>query len=216
MSVEDSNAELPRVFRACISYLTQPSALAEEGLFRVPGSVKQINYISKCYKEGAEFDLTASCQDPNNVAGLLKLELKATLPERQLAGHDLGEVMGNGGDDEAIKATLAELPLSMQVLLCGIFRLFEKITLNKEKNKMGADQLAVSVGPTLLPNMVTTARLAIVRKLVEQWKDIFTEEVVEKSSMLLEKPTETGVLPPETADVETDVGIDGKKKCTIL
>lgn len=163
--------------------------------------------------------------------------LQATLPKRQLAGHDLGEVMGNGGDDEAIKATLAELPLSMQVLLCGIFRLFEKvvllyflllfflerlishsqqITLNKEKNKMGADQLAVSVGPTLLPNMVTTARLAIVRKLVEQWKDIFTEEVVEKSSMLLEKPTETGVLPPETADVETDVGIDGKKKCTIL
>ena len=71
----------PNLVHACINYLSQPNALKEEGLFRVPGDATIIRKYHAAYLEAAPnyASLQQSIMeelDPNNISGLLKLHLR--------------------------------------------------------------------------------------------------------------------------------------------
>ena len=76
-----STAPNPNLIQACIDYLSQPEALKEEGLFRVPGDATIIRKYHLAYMEAAP-NYTLLQQgimkelDPNNISGLLKLHLR--------------------------------------------------------------------------------------------------------------------------------------------
>ena len=71
----------PNLVQACIDYLSQPNALKEEGLFRVPGDATIIRKYHSAYLEAAPNYALLQQNimeelDPNNISGLLKLHLR--------------------------------------------------------------------------------------------------------------------------------------------
>ena len=71
----------PNLIHTCIDYLSQPKALKEEGLFRVPGDATIIRKYHSAYLEAApnySFLKQSIMEelDPNNISGLLKLHLR--------------------------------------------------------------------------------------------------------------------------------------------
>ena len=76
-----STAPNPRLIQTCIEYLSQPKALKEEGLFRVPGDATIIRKYHAAYLEvSPNYALLQQNimeeLDPNNISGLLKLHLR--------------------------------------------------------------------------------------------------------------------------------------------
>jgi len=69
---------VPMLVRRCIEYLLPRKAMETEGIFRVPGNLKEMKDLkTRCEREG---DVNLSvCRDPLTVAGLLKLYFRETL-----------------------------------------------------------------------------------------------------------------------------------------
>ena len=84
------NSPNPNLVQVCIEYLTQPQALKEEGLFRVPGDASIIRKYHAAYVNESEPNYPLLRQsimeelDPNNITGLLKLHMR----ERPLFSMD--------------------------------------------------------------------------------------------------------------------------------
>lgn len=71
----------PNLIQACIDYLSQPKALKEEGLFRVPGDATIIRKYHLAFLEVSPNYASLKQNimeelDPNNISGLLKLHLR--------------------------------------------------------------------------------------------------------------------------------------------
>lgn len=80
----------PNLVEVCIEYLSQPKALKEEGLFRVPGDASIIRKYHSAYVNESVPNYQLLRQtimdelDPNNITGLLKLHMR----ERPLFSMD--------------------------------------------------------------------------------------------------------------------------------
>lgn len=78
MSSTTPNSNL---INACIEYLSQPKALKEEGLFRVPGDATSIRKYHLAFMDAepnyAQLQQSITEElDPHNITGLLKLHLR--------------------------------------------------------------------------------------------------------------------------------------------
>ena len=68
--------ELPSVVYRCIEYLDAKNAINEEGIFRLSGSLTEIQKLKERFNTEGDVDLLSGMYDVHAIAGLLKLFLR--------------------------------------------------------------------------------------------------------------------------------------------
>ena len=79
-------APLPLPWLASVGYLLDPRALSDVGLFRVPGSKKEVDDLLAALQPNANprVDALKGCFDPNAVASLIKRLMVDSTPRQPL------------------------------------------------------------------------------------------------------------------------------------
>lgn len=141
------------ILDACLEKLHEEDSLATVGIIRIPG---QKDVITRCLDD---FDnavpVSFATSDPLDVAGVLKKYLMS-LPET-LATAGLWESVKGldfegdiAGSLSAVKAALAKLPPPHLSCMRKLFTWFDKLQERAEVNKMTANAITISIGPTIL------------------------------------------------------------------
>jgi len=132
------------VFDTTEALLTTPGALESEGLFRISASKSALERLKGEYNAGHYVSLTD--EDPNVIAGLLKLwlrELPEPLIPQKMSVRFSSE---KSGGIVAMKRLVYELPRLNRLCLHRIMEVAYNTSLKKDVNKMDAGNLAIVFG----------------------------------------------------------------------
>lgn len=136
---------IPTVVSNCLSELFE-RGIEEEGLFRISGSILQIQELRKSYDKGEKPNLKD--QQIHNISGLLKLFF------RELQDHMFGNLaseidrlakQGIETSEDAIMNILLELPSSKIKTLSLVFDLLLKIDENSKVTLMNTSNLSMLI-----------------------------------------------------------------------
>ncbi|ORY05963.1 RhoGAP-domain-containing protein [Basidiobolus meristosporus CBS 931.73] len=164
----DEQCPVPAVVIRCIEYL-DCNGLNEVGLYRVPGSTKDVTRLKAIFDEGNDMDLLDSDENPNAAATLLKMYLRelpdpiitqgllpnfnACLP--QTAGLSHEERLKLMENVPAKLARVAEqLPEANYHLLHWLMSHLARLDFYNTQNKMTVSNLGLIFCPTLLISSV--------------------------------------------------------------
>jgi len=155
---------VPHVVDQATNYLK--SYVHEEGLFRLSGSVNQINHLKNLYDSGDVVHLTHDNPNygPHEIACLLKLFFRS-LPEplftfKRYRVYLEVQADANTTDEEKLqvyKAFIKALPEGNRNVLQTLLDLLYLVASNSDKNLMKTSNLATIFGPCLLSNPVDVA-----------------------------------------------------------
>jgi hypothetical protein len=154
----DQPQGIPRVVWMCINYLD--NELDTEGLFRVPGSFREIALLRSAAETGC-VDILAGCPYAHTVTGLVSSFFR-DLPD-PLIINDLYEsfvgvaLIPEHEKDLMLRSLIKQLPPANIRLLRAFLALLYRVHNNSGQNKMTASNLGLVFGPTLLrpPNNTT-------------------------------------------------------------
>ena len=152
---------------ACI----ETQGLDEEGIFRVSGSVPEMNQVYSMLQSGQFPDMDL-VRDVNVVASLLKRFFRE-MPEQMFAPRpDAPPVPAAGGANQVdyLRALLESLAAEKRKALYALFRLLVKINANRRENMMDSGNLAIVFSPTLGTSQ------AVVCGLIDHFDDVFAPE----------------------------------------
>jgi hypothetical protein len=147
---------------AAIGYLLDPRALEDVGIFRVPGSTKEVNelFVSLEARNNPDVIALKDCWDPNAVASLIKrmmLESNPRVPLSSAQAAQIARQWQSAPDDvHAVEALVAKLPDLNFSVLFSVFYLFDAV-LREEKNRMDSNALGVSIGLSLFAGFSSNA-----------------------------------------------------------
>eukprot|EP01104_Vermistella_antarctica_P018438 TRINITY_DN6828_c0_g1_i1.p1 TRINITY_DN6828_c0_g1~~TRINITY_DN6828_c0_g1_i1.p1 ORF type:complete len:780 (+),score=183.52 TRINITY_DN6828_c0_g1_i1:167-2506(+) len=152
---QDEIYPVPYVVHRCIEYLEKDDRLKQEGIFRQSGQKTVLDRFKIAFDQGKDIDLE-TCDDPNCIAGLLKLffrELSEPLLTTPLYRQfiDLGEDAPQ--EDELVqglRSLVRQLPATNYATTHTLFTFLTKVADLCEENKMTAENLATVFGPNLL------------------------------------------------------------------
>lgn len=153
---------LPLPWVAAIGYLLDPRALEDVGIFRVPGSTKEVNelFVSLEARNNPDVIALKDCWDPNAVASLIKrmmLESNPRVPLSSAQAAQIARQWQSAPDDvHAVEALVAKLPDLNFSVLFSVFYLFDAV-LREEKNRMDSNALGVSIGLSLFAGFSSNA-----------------------------------------------------------
>lgn len=147
----DQPQGIPRVVWICINFLD--NELRTEGLFRVPGSFREITQLRIAVEAGC-VDILSGCPCAHTVAGLVSSFFR-DLPEPLIVYslfENFLEVVPLSERDKAptLRRLISQLPTANTKLLRAFLALLYRIQLNSAQNKMTAGNLGLVWGPTLL------------------------------------------------------------------
>ena len=159
---------VPTLVEACCAFVEE-EGIAKEGIYRLSGSKADIDARRKLYNRG-RLIVSESSTDPHELAGFLKLWLRSTpdpvIPAamyREFAA--LVESPGTGNGDDGPSDDIGPTDptvLRLKELVQRMTPLYHRFTLNRvichltkiaaaeERNRMGAQNLAMVMGPNLL------------------------------------------------------------------
>ncbi|GFT48615.1 rho GTPase-activating protein 44 [Nephila pilipes] len=145
--------EIAIVIETCICWLLE-SAMEEEGLFRIGGSMIKIKKMKSAFDAGFHH-LIEEERDPHNVAGILKLYLRS-LPEPlltyQLYDQWMEAAMEPDHDTRlrSLWSVVNSLPETHLKNLRYLIKFLAKLCQNSDINKMSVQNVAIVIGPNLI------------------------------------------------------------------
>uniref|UniRef100_A0AAQ4Q0L2 Rho GTPase activating protein 4b n=1 Tax=Gasterosteus aculeatus aculeatus TaxID=481459 RepID=A0AAQ4Q0L2_GASAC len=151
--IQSSGQQIPVVVESCIRFINL-HGLHHEGIFRVPGSQREVNHIRDAFERG-EDPLSDSECDLDSVAGVLKLYFRGLEPplfpydsySKLLECVQIEEVTEK---DAQIKAIISTFPRPLLIVMRYLFAFLNHVTQYSDENMMQPYNLAVCFGPSLL------------------------------------------------------------------
>ncbi|KAJ6235392.1 rho/rac/cdc gtpase-activating protein [Anaeramoeba flamelloides] len=171
-----TGGETPQVLVELTNEL-QKKGLLEVGIFRVPGSVSQVNKMRHEIDLNGNFDFS-SCNDPNALSGLLKLFLRE-LPN-PLFTFDLFLQWETVSEIHLIRELVCELPKIHRSVLKTFVEFFVKVNEKSKINKMNSNNLAKVIGPNLSRSRVNYVGYGAVKafeKMILNYEEIFCKPI---------------------------------------
>eukprot|EP00026_Physarum_polycephalum_P000304 Phypoly_transcript_00304.p1 GENE.Phypoly_transcript_00304~~Phypoly_transcript_00304.p1 ORF type:complete len:1325 (-),score=309.44 Phypoly_transcript_00304:1341-5315(-) len=140
--------EIPIVLHKMYSFIRE-RGMNHMGIFRIGPSVAQTQEIRDKIDETMDVNLAdfPDCIIPTSLIKLYLRELPHPIITHEIYSSCLSAV---GKDISVMKQCLESLPLDNYALLKHTLWLLYDVSLHKEVNQMGADNLAKVIGPTLL------------------------------------------------------------------
>eukprot|EP01100_Stratorugosa_tubuloviscum_P010827 TRINITY_DN470_c0_g4_i1.p1 TRINITY_DN470_c0_g4~~TRINITY_DN470_c0_g4_i1.p1 ORF type:complete len:650 (-),score=280.08 TRINITY_DN470_c0_g4_i1:242-2191(-) len=152
--------KVPTIVTDIIEHL-ENHALEVEGIFRIPGDQKEIEYIKKILDRGHTIDFS-TVRDPHTVCAVLKLFLRQ-LPEPVFLFKNFNpliDAISRNADESlqlaAIINIINDLPLANIRLFYVILQLCHKVAHHSDINRMTSKNLAPLIGPNLIYTNDTT------------------------------------------------------------
>ncbi|XP_041654948.1 SLIT-ROBO Rho GTPase-activating protein 3 isoform X2 [Cheilinus undulatus] len=153
---QSSGQQIPVVVESCIRFINL-HGLHHEGIFRVPGSQREVNLIRDAFERGDDPLSDSEC-DLDSVAGVLKLYFRGLEPP--LFPYDsysqlLECVQIEGVNEKAaqIKAIVSTFPRPLLIVMRYLFAFLNHVSQYSDENMMQPYNLAVCFGPSLLRGM---------------------------------------------------------------
>ncbi|XP_029995199.1 SLIT-ROBO Rho GTPase-activating protein 3 isoform X2 [Sphaeramia orbicularis] len=150
---QSSGQQIPVVVESCIRFINL-HGLHHEGIFRVPGSQREVNLIRDAFERG-EDPLSDSECDLDSVAGVLKLYFRGLEPP--LFPYDSYNQLLECVQIEAvtekaaqIKAIVSTFPRPLLIVMRYLFAFLNHVSQYSDENMMQPYNLAVCFGPSLL------------------------------------------------------------------
>ncbi|XP_035500553.1 SLIT-ROBO Rho GTPase-activating protein 3 isoform X2 [Scophthalmus maximus] len=150
---QSSGQQIPVVVESCIRFINL-HGLHHEGIFRVPGSQREVNLIRDAFERGDDPLSDSEC-DLDSVAGVLKLYFRGLEPP--LFPYDsysqLLECVQIEGETEKaaqVKATVSTFPRPLLIVMRYLFAFLNHVSQYSDENMMQPYNLAVCFGPSLL------------------------------------------------------------------
>ncbi|KAK7884766.1 hypothetical protein WMY93_027889 [Mugilogobius chulae] len=150
---QSSGQQIPVVVESCIRFINL-HGLHHEGIFRVPGSQREVNLIRDAFERG-EDPLSDSECDLDSVAGVLKLYFRGLEPP--LFPYDsynqlLDCVQTESVTEKAaqIKTIVSSFPRPLLIVMRYLFAFLNHVSQYSDENMMQPYNLAVCFGPSLL------------------------------------------------------------------
>ncbi|XP_074537122.1 SLIT-ROBO Rho GTPase-activating protein 3-like [Halichoeres trimaculatus] len=150
---QSSGQQIPVVVESCIRFINL-HGLHHEGIFRVPGSQREVNLIRDAFERGDDPLSDSEC-DLDSVAGVLKLYFRGLEPP--LFPYDsysqlLECVQIEGVTEKAaqIKAIVSTFPRPLLIVMRYLFAFLNHVSQYSDENMMQPYNLAVCFGPSLL------------------------------------------------------------------
>ncbi|XP_030277851.1 SLIT-ROBO Rho GTPase-activating protein 3-like isoform X2 [Sparus aurata] len=150
---QSSGQQIPVVVESCIRFINL-HGLHHEGIFRVPGSQREVNLIRDAFERGDDPLSDSEC-DLDSVAGVLKLYFRGLEPP--LFPYDsysqLLECVQIEGETEKaaqIKAIVSTFPRPLLIVMRYLFAFLNHVSQYSDENMMQPYNLAVCFGPSLL------------------------------------------------------------------
>uniref|UniRef100_A0A8C4NBX0 Uncharacterized protein n=1 Tax=Eptatretus burgeri TaxID=7764 RepID=A0A8C4NBX0_EPTBU len=154
--IRDSGQAIPLVVESCIRYINL-HGLQHQGIFRVSGSQVDMNEIRQAFERGEDpLAGDAEMHDINSVAGVLKLyfrELEQPLIPLEAFFSLVSAVqLEDPGDCAAAMCkSLCSISPCVLVVMRFLFAFLNHLSQFSDENMMGAYNLAICFGPTLMP-----------------------------------------------------------------
>ncbi|CAK1542848.1 unnamed protein product [Leptosia nina] len=181
---------LPTPLVSCVRVIAG-YGLRHQGIFRVSGSQVEMQALRAAFERGEDPLVNVrDASDMNSVCGLLKLYLRELRPP--LLPPQLQErlVRIAALPDDAVfvarlRDTLALLPLPALLVLRYLFAFLAHLAEHSEHNMMDAWNLAICLGPTLLPawgeggDQVAAQNLVneLVKRTIVHHRDVFPQDL---------------------------------------
>uniref|UniRef100_A0A8K9WWB5 Rho-GAP domain-containing protein n=1 Tax=Oncorhynchus mykiss TaxID=8022 RepID=A0A8K9WWB5_ONCMY len=142
--IQSSGQQIPVVVESCIRFINL-HGLHHEGIFRVPGSQREVNHIRDAFERGEDPLADSDC-DIDSVAGVLKLYFRGLDPSLfpdEYYTELLDCVQNEGLAEKAaqIKSVVSSFPRPLLIVILCTFI---------DENMMQPYNLAVCFGPSLL------------------------------------------------------------------
>uniref|UniRef100_A0A8C7YHE6 Rho GTPase activating protein 4 n=1 Tax=Oryzias sinensis TaxID=183150 RepID=A0A8C7YHE6_9TELE len=141
----DSGQQIPVVVESCIRFINL-HGLHHEGIFRVPGSQREVNLIRDAFERGEDPLSEGEC-DLDSVAGVLKLYFRGLEPPLfpYDSYSDLLECV-----PAKIKTIVSTFPRPLVIVMRYLFAFLNHVSQYSDENMMQPYNLAVCFGPSLL------------------------------------------------------------------
>ncbi|XP_075882759.1 SLIT-ROBO Rho GTPase-activating protein 3 isoform X3 [Nelusetta ayraudi] len=151
--IESSGQQIPVVVESCIRFINL-HGLHHEGIFRVPGSQREVNLIRDAFERGDDPLSDSEC-DLDSVAGVLKLYFRGLEPPlfpydsypQLLECVQIEEEMDRAAQ---IKAIVSAFPRPLLIVMRYLFAFLNHVSQYSDENMMQPYNLAVCFGPSLL------------------------------------------------------------------
>uniref|UniRef100_I3JRE4 Rho GTPase activating protein 4 n=1 Tax=Oreochromis niloticus TaxID=8128 RepID=I3JRE4_ORENI len=184
--IESSGQQIPVVVESCIRFINL-HGLHHEGIFRVPGSQREVNLLRDAFERG-EDPLSDSECDLDSVAGVLKLYFRGLEPP--LFPYDsytqLLECVQIEEEVEKavqIKTIVSTFPRPLLIVMRYLFAFLNHVSQYSDENMMQPYNLAVCFGPSLLRGMDSDDAVArqpqvndLVKTMILQHDSIFPSQ----------------------------------------
>jgi len=154
------NQPIPRFLKLCFSFLSK-TGISTVGIFRVSGSVREVDALSKKVDEGLFMPIKPSV-DPNSISSLVKMYLRE-LPEPLLTFNlyePLKQLFENedlSENERSIKCRqlIETLPIEHYSVLEHLIAICNLMIKYGNETKMTADTLSIVIGPNIMvpPNL---------------------------------------------------------------
>ncbi|XP_067381780.1 SLIT-ROBO Rho GTPase-activating protein 3 isoform X2 [Channa argus] len=150
---QSSGQQIPVVVESCIRFINL-HGLHHEGIFRVPGSQREVNVIRDAFERG-EDPLSDSECDLDSVAGVLKLYFRGLEPplfpyDSYLQLLECVQIEGETERAVQIKAIVSTFPRPLLIVIRYLFAFLNHVSQYSDENMMQPYNLAVCFGPSLL------------------------------------------------------------------
>ncbi|KAM4737608.1 LOW QUALITY PROTEIN: SLIT-ROBO Rho GTPase-activating protein 3 [Anableps anableps] len=154
--IESSGQQIPVVVESCIRFINL-HGLHHEGIFRVPGSQREVNLIRDAFERG-EDPLSDSECDLDSVAGVLKLYFRGLEPplfpyESYSPLLECVQIEEETEKAAQIKAIVSIFPRPLLIVMRYLFAFLNHVSQYSDENMMQPYNLAVCFGPSLLRGM---------------------------------------------------------------
>ncbi|XP_032375670.1 SLIT-ROBO Rho GTPase-activating protein 3 isoform X1 [Etheostoma spectabile] len=183
---QSSGQQIPVVVESCIRFINL-HGLHHEGIFRVPGSQREVNHIRDAFERG-EDPLSDSECDLDSVAGVLKLYFRGLEPP--LFPYDsysqlleCGQIEGVTEKALQIKAIVSTFPRPLLIVMRYLFAFLNHVSQYSDENMMLPYNLAVCFGPSLLRGLDSDDAVArqpqvndLVKTMILQYDIIFPSQ----------------------------------------
>ncbi|KAF2068978.1 hypothetical protein CYY_009703 [Polysphondylium violaceum] len=149
-----SHLKIPYLLSVCFQEIIN-TGLKEEGIFRLSGSVKEVQSLQESFEQGKEIDL--SQHDIHAITGIVK-QFFRRLPSHSLISHDLDEyatavqLASSQTEEEKIqefKFIFDSISKESHNIFAALLYLLKLVTQNGAQNKMTVENLLIVIMPTL-------------------------------------------------------------------
>uniref|UniRef100_A0A8C7YCV3 Rho GTPase activating protein 4 n=1 Tax=Oryzias sinensis TaxID=183150 RepID=A0A8C7YCV3_9TELE len=219
--VRKSRPQIPVVVESCIRFINL-HGLHHEGIFRVPGSQREVNLIRDAFERGEDPLSEGEC-DLDSVAGVLKLYFRGLEPPLfpYDSYSDLLECVQIDDDTEKaakIKTIVSTFPRPLVIVMRYLFAFLNHVSQYSDENMMQPYNLAVCFGPSLLRGLNSDDAVArqpqvndLVKTMIIQHDAIFLGQSelpgpVYEKHMTLEQ--EYCLSPVRTVSADSDIRAD--------